>query len=100
MFSSVTLRGPRGAIVWASRPAAELTGWMVKVAKDDKQQRVWTLRARIARVDAFSIKQTPLVFTAPRIAQPKGLWCWPVIPASIAMAGHTLTARLGPPEGQ
>jgi hypothetical protein len=58
------------------------------------------LSARVERVDTYRLRQLPLIFQAPRLAKPAGLWCFPVLPQTLEVQGATLTARLGPPEGR
>ena len=96
LFHSVTFGGQRGAIVWGAGEAAVLGRW--SVARDAQYQ--WTLSARVTRVDSVRLRQLPLIFQAPRLAKPAGLWCFPVLPKSLQVNGETLTARLGPPEGR
>ena len=96
LFRTVTFGGPRGAILWGAGEAATLTRWSIN---RDAHFR-WTLSARVARVDSYRLRQLPLIFSAPRVAKPAGLWCFPVLPKTLEMNGETLTARLGPPEGR
>lgn len=90
MFSSLQLHGGRAEVLWGYRPAIVLRQWVI--AKDKKTQ-VWTLTGPIDRVDAFSARQTPLLFTAPR---EKGMWAWPI--TSLQLGSKELIATLGPPE--
>ena len=96
LFNSVTFGGQRGAIVWGAGEAAALGRWSVH--RDE--QFHWTLSARVDRVDSFRLRQLPLLFQAPRIAKPAGLWCFPVLPKTLQIDGTSLTAALGPPEGR
>lgn len=95
MFTRLTLRGGRGSIVFGGRPAALLGAW---VAVKDKAGK-WTLSARVERSDAFQLRQIPLMFEAPRVSRPRGLWLFPVVPKTIRVDGSRLSADLGPPEG-
>lgn len=96
LFNSVTFGGQHGAILWGAGPAAELGRWSVN---RDEHFR-WTLSARVTRVDSVRIRQLPLMFQAPRLAKPAGLWCFPVLPKTLQVNGDALTANLGPPEGR
>lgn len=96
MFHTLTLRGPTGSIVWGAGEAATVRGWIATRAED----RSWTLRALVVKSDSYRLRQVPLLFQAPRVSRPRGLWVWPVVPQSLAIANGTLTAKLGPPEGQ
>jgi hypothetical protein len=96
MFRTVALTGRQGSLSWGYRPAADLRAFTV--SRDEA--RAWYLRARLATVDQYRIKQVPLIFTAPRTSTPRGLWTFPVLPNTVRMAGSVLTAALGPPEGR
>ena len=96
LFHTVTFGGQRGAIVWGAGEAAGLGRW--SVARDEFFH--WTLSARVERVDSFRLRQLPLIFQAPRLAKPAGLWCFPVLPKTLQVTGDSLTASLGPPEGR
>ena len=90
MFDRFTVTGGAGAILWGYRVAVELQSWRIARSQADP---VWTLTATIARVDKFTARQAPLLFTAPRAG---GYWAWPVHQISI---GETnLWAQLGSPE--
>ena len=94
MFRALTIRGQAAAILWGYRQAATVTAWTVTKARTQGHPPVWTLRATVTRSSAFELRQTPLLFSAPRI---KGFWVWPIIgPPRIER--ETLTATLGPPE--
>lgn len=95
MFRRLTLRGFRGSIVFGGRPAAVLGAWVA--TKSDRN--AWTLSARVERSDSFQLRQIPLLFEAPRISKPRGLWLFPIVPKTIRVDGSQLTASLGPPEG-
>jgi hypothetical protein len=96
LFNSVTFGGSRGAILWGAGEAATLSRWSI----NRDEHFAWTLSARVARVDAFRLRQLPLIFQAPRLAKPAGLWCFPVLPKTLQVNGDALTASLGPPEGR
>jgi hypothetical protein len=96
LFHTVTFGGQRGTIVWGAGEAAVLGRW--SVTRDAHFQ--WTLRAHVDRVDTLRLRQLPLVFQAPRLAKPAGLWCFPVLPKTLRLEGQALTAALGPPEGR
>ena len=90
MFTSLTLTGGAAQLLWGYRTAAHVGAWRIK--KSDVDGR-WTLTATLTRIDAFQLRQTPLLFTAPR---PGGFWCWPV--TSLQVGTSQLVATLGPPE--
>lgn len=91
MFDTLRLHGGAASILWGYRPAATLRSW--SIAKVNGQ---WTLTATLERPDAFMLRQTPLLFTAPREGAHDGFWAWGV--EAITVGTHNLTARLGPPE--
>lgn len=90
------MQGRGGSIVFGARPAAEITTWAI--SRSD-YGAVFKLRAVIARADSFRLRQLPLMFEAPRISKPRGLWVFPVIPNTVRHSGTSLTADLGPPVG-
>jgi hypothetical protein len=96
LFNTVTFGGQRGSIVWGAGDAAVLGRW--SVARDVNFR--WSLSARVERADSYRLRQIPLLFQAPRLAKPAGLWCFPVIPKTLQLHGTALTASLGPPEGR
>lgn len=97
MFERVALKGERGSISWGYAPAAELLHWTA--IRKTSGARTWTLTAQLYRPpDSLRLKQTPLLFLAPRRQKPVGMWTFPVI--SIEVRGSTLRAQLGPPEGR
>lgn len=96
LFHTVTVGGQRGSLVWGAGPAAVLGRWTV--ARDEHFH--WTLRARVESADSYRLRQLPLLFQAPRLAKPVGLWCFPVLPNTLRLEGAALTAALGPPEGR
>jgi hypothetical protein len=95
MFNTIGLGGPRGSIVFGGRPAAVLGAWRAHRSA----QGVWTLAATVTQADTFRLRQVPLLFEAPRVSKPRGLWCFPIVPNSITVAGGQLAATLGQPEG-
>lgn len=96
MFHSMVARGRGGSILWGAGDAAVLSTWAV--TRDP--QFTFTLCATVERMDAFRLRQIPLLFAAQRRSKPAGLWCFPVQPKSLQITGTTLTATLGPPEGR
>jgi hypothetical protein len=98
VFQTITLRGVEGAIVWAYKPAVTLGSWSVKHDKTGPgPTRGFELRATIiGAVDSFSLRQRPLLFTAPRRGRNAGYFCFPV--QQLRVNEQTLTATLGPPE--
>lgn len=97
MFRNVTLRGPKGAIVWAYRTAATVERWIVRRRRDvEGEPWRWELEGALGPApDSFSLRQRPLLFTAPRKG---GLFCWPVQTLSINASTGRVSATLGPPE--
>lgn len=96
MFNSVTINGPRGAILWGYQDAAVVGAWRIYYHRPDPtHDGRWRLAARLTRVDKTLIRGRPLLFTAPR---DKGRWCWPLDRDSIQIGDTTLIATLGPPE--
>lgn len=91
-FHAVQIRGAAGAILWGHRPAASFTRWRIRKGGAAS----WILTATIARVEPFAIRQTPLLFTAPREGTRDGFWAWAV--ESVQVGDQQLIARLGPPE--
>ena len=91
MFASLTITGGAGSVLWGSRVAVELKDWRITRIKAEGGD--WILSATIARIDKFSSRQAPLLFTA---ARPQGFWCWPV--DAIEIGETNLRAHLGPPE--
>lgn len=93
MFQNLTLRGDRASLLWGYHTAAALGKW--KIARNEAGQ--WMLSARMARVDAFQLRQRPLLFTAPRDGAHDGWWAWGV-EGEVQVGTHRLVAYLGPPE--
>lgn len=107
MFESVTLRGTQGDIVWAYHKAIELSAWQItravattaakgppkgKAIAPKRVTKEWILTGIVARVDGFTARQRPLLFTAPR---DKGRWCFEV--RELTVGERRLTATLGQP---
>jgi hypothetical protein len=93
VFRELRITGHAGAILWGYRTAAVVTGWTLQRGQV-KGQRVWTLTATLARTSPFELRQTPLLFSAPR---EKGFWVWPLLgPPTVEHS--KLTVRVGPPE--
>jgi len=93
MFRSLTVRGPAGAILWGYRTAAVVRSWAVVRARAAGGP-VWTLTATVERVSPFELRQSGLMFSAPREG---GFFVFPLLEAP-RVAGGTVTARVGPPE--
>jgi hypothetical protein len=91
-FSTITLRGVQGRLVWGYRTAAELSVWSIHRPNTPEGQ--WTLTATIATVDRFSVLQRPLLFFAPR--RQGSHWCWPI--RRLDFGEGRVIATLGPPE--
>ncbi len=92
MFTSLTLHGGAGTILWGHREAVRLRSWRISQNQKSKQ---WTLKGTAERIDAFQSRQTPLLFSAPR---DKGFWCWAIEKLDVDTFGLQVVARLGPPE--
>jgi hypothetical protein len=83
--------GKGGSIVWGYRTAIAVGPW--SIAKEQGPQGQWRLTARQSRLlDRFSARQTPLLFTAPRLG---GFWAFPVL--ELHVGPDVVTARIGPP---
>jgi hypothetical protein len=93
VFRNLRLRGTAGSVLWGYRTVASVRHWTI-VRKEDKP--IWFLSASLERADAFQLRQTPLLFTAPRVGAKNGLWCFPLI--DVQVANGQLRAKLGPPE--
>lgn len=91
MFDRLTIRGSAASILWGYRPAATLTAWRIAKVKGQ-----WMLTGTLARSDAFQLRQTPLLFTAPHEGGRDGWWAWGI--NSIQVGPRSLVAHLGPPE--
>jgi hypothetical protein len=91
---SVSVRGVVGEITYAYFSAATLRDYVVT----RRGRAGWTLRAAIAKRDAFNLTRRPLMFVAPHINQKtgaRGEWRWPVL--DLAVTNTTITATLGEP---
>ncbi len=93
MFTSLTLRGTKGAVLWGYREAVVLRSWTIS---QDKKSKAWRLVGAPERVDAFQARQSPLIFTAPREKSRNGFWMWPVERLEVGVV--KIVAILGPPE--
>lgn len=87
-YHRIKLHGERGALLWGYHEAATFRSWRIW-----KGPNGWQLLGRLARVDSFQARQSPLLFSAPR---DKGLWAWGV--DSIEIKGFDIRASLGEPE--
>jgi hypothetical protein len=96
MFRTITLRGPRGALTWNGGDAARLGAFWLSRREASRQ---WSLTATLDSVDSYRLKQVPLLFIAPRLNYPRGLWCFPVVPGSLRVERTSVSALLAPPEG-
>jgi len=65
------IRGVVGRIDWGYFAAAAINGYAVRPCADGS----WTLRGTAVSVDAFKIRQRPLIFVAPH---KDGEWRWPI----------------------
>jgi len=91
-FHHIRITGAAGDILWGYRPAVSFRHWAIRKGQDGR----WILTATIACVEPFAIRQTPLLFTAPREGARDGFWAWGV--ESVQVGAERLVARLGPPE--
>ena len=89
MFRRLRVRGAAGSLLWGYHAAAVLGRWTIAKGSDGK----WRLTAVVTRLEAFQIRQRPLLFTA---AREHGWWAWGV--ESIEIGDRSLVAVLGPPE--
>lgn len=90
-FHHIRIQGRAGALLWSYHTAATLGPWAIRKGGDGR----WILTGTCTRVDAFQIRQRPILFTGPR-EHGDGMWCWGV--ESLDVVGHQVRARLGPPE--
>lgn len=84
------VRGVVGRIDWGYFAAAAINGYTLKQMDDG----TWQLKATAVNLDAFKIRQRPLVFIAPH---KDGEWRWPVKTVDLS-EGHgprLLQATLG-----
>jgi len=92
IFNAITLRGIRGSLVHGYRPAASCPTWAISRGTKAGE---WALSATVEGVNAFALRQRPLLFTAPR---KRGLWCFPVQQLTLTDDARSLRATLGQPE--
>jgi hypothetical protein len=92
-FHHVQIRGAAGDLLWGYRSAAAVTSWTIRKGQDGR----WILTATLARVEPFQVRQTPLLFTAPREGTRDGFWAW-AVEELLQVGDGRLVARLGPPE--
>jgi hypothetical protein len=96
MFERLRFRGAGGSsIVWGYRTAIRLASWAVVKAPVQGGVR-WRLQGISAVIeDPIGAKRFPpdLVFAVPR---PGGFLLWPII-SPVSLAGHHVSAFLGPP---
>lgn len=81
------IRGVVGQIKWSYYIAAAINGYTVS-----RSEGQWQLTATVVHVDAFKIKQKPLLFVAPHN---QGDWRWPIV--GFELHQGTLTAQLDAP---
>ena len=87
-YHRIRLRGERGSLLWGYHEAATFKSWRIW-----KGQGRWQLSGRLAKSDAFQVRQRPLLFSAPR---DRGMWAWGV--ERIEIKGSEVRAYLGEPE--
>ncbi len=70
--------------------AAAVHGYVVN--HDKRQREQWRLRAVVAAVDTFNLRQRPLYFVAPYVSQKgkPGSWTWRLL--DLDLQGTTITA--------
>lgn len=95
MFKNIRLRGTKGEVLWGYRTAASVRSWTIARRENVKKENkpIWQLFAQLERVDAFQLRQSPLLFTAPN---GHGQWCFPLL--DVQVKDGRLYAQLGPPE--
>jgi hypothetical protein len=84
------IRGVVGRIDWGYFAAAAVNGYSLRQLEDGH----WTLAGIVVNVDAFKIRQRPLIFVAPH---KDGEWRWPIRTIDLG-EGHgprALEATLG-----
>ena len=91
-YPKLTYRGAGGAFLWRGKEAATVASWSVVA-----QQGGYRLTALLNRIDAFQIRQRPLLFAAPRVKPTPGFWAWGVDRVE-SFQGNQLVAVVGPPE--
>lgn len=96
-LQDLTLRGRAGSLVWGYRSAATVSTWSVERRRpEDDGPWEWTLRGRVdGKVDAFALRQRPLLFSAPRRG---GFFTWPVKTLHVIETPPSVIATLSPPE--
>ncbi len=94
MFDRLRLFGRAGTVLYGYRPALEVSSW--RIVQDAKTKQ-WILHGTPTRLDAFLVRQRPLLFTAPRPETRDGFWSWGVEKIIHAEPGRVI-AWLGPPE--
>lgn len=85
------IRGIVGRIEWGYFNAAAINGYQVRQQPDGG----WSLIGTAINVDAFKIRQRPLIFVAPH---QDGEWRWPIRTIDLG-EGHgprAIEATLGP----
>lgn len=87
MFQNLVIRGVDGTVVRGYRTAVRFKTWIIHKNKEG----VWKLSGEVSEIDAFLVRQQPLLFHAPRPGP-----CWPVI--SIKVDNKRVVAQLGKPE--
>lgn len=90
-MSGRPIRGVVGRIDWGYFAAAAINNYTARQLADG----TWSLHATVVNVDAFKIRQRPLVFIAPHR---DGEWRWPIKILDLG-EGHgprELQATLGP----
>jgi len=91
LTGGLRIRGTSGSLAWGHRTAATFRTWSIVQLKG-----VWTLTATLDRVERLYVRQSKLLFTAPR---GKGqYWCWPVLDLQVNDTHTRLRAHLGLPE--
>lgn len=85
------IRGIVGRLDWGYFPAAAINGYTARQCADG----TWTLHGTAINVNAFKIRQRPLVFVAPH---KEGEWRWPVtrIDLGEGQGPREVQATLGP----
>ncbi len=87
MFQRLSVSGVNGAVVRGYRTAARLKTWSAR----KNANGTWSLSGEASEVDAFLVRQAPLLFHAPSPGT-----SWPV--ESIRVENKRVVALLGKPE--
>jgi hypothetical protein len=87
MFQNLTIRGIDGTVVRGHRTAVRFKTWVIHKNKE----LVWTLSGDVSEIDTILVRQSDLLFHAPRPGP-----CWPVL--SIKVDNKRVVATLGQPE--